>query len=79
MAGSPPGPMLGMKAYDGQRVPAGTIIYKQFKLEVMPGWNVSMLSNTMKKADQKLFVLHLTRTIHFYKTKLIKHLEPREG
>ena len=26
--------------YDGQRVPSGTVLYKQISPSVMPGWNV---------------------------------------
>ena len=40
-SGLPAGPKLGLKVYDGQRVPQGTLLHNQRKLEVMPGWNVT--------------------------------------
>ena len=40
-AGLPPKPKLGLKVYDGQRVPKGTELMRQKTIQVMPGWNVS--------------------------------------
>lgn len=40
VAGRPKGPKLGLKVYDGQRVPSGTVLLKQKNLVTMPGWNV---------------------------------------
>jgi hypothetical protein len=28
-----------MRCYDGQRVPINTLLAKQFKLDILPGWN----------------------------------------
>ena len=44
-AGSPAGLKYGLKVYDGQRIPAGSTLYKQPNLSVMPGWNVRNLSS----------------------------------
>ena len=41
IAGSPKGPKLGLKVYDGQRVPEGTVLLYQTRLKYYPGWNVS--------------------------------------
>jgi len=37
-----PGKRRGLKVYDGQRVPAGTILVKQLRLQILPGWNAFM-------------------------------------
>ena len=37
------GKKRGLRVYDGQRVPFGTLLAKQFRLEVLPGWNVSKM------------------------------------
>ena len=34
-----PGRKRGMRCYDGQRVPIGTLLAKQFHLKILPGWN----------------------------------------
>lgn len=36
-----PGKRRGLWVYDGQRVPAGTLLVNQVKPKVFPGWNVS--------------------------------------
>jgi hypothetical protein len=33
------GKKRGMRCYDGQRVPINTLLAKQFKLDILPGWN----------------------------------------
>ena len=43
-AGNMPGPKYGMKCYDGQRVPPGTVLLKQREPNTFPGWNVSSKS-----------------------------------
>ena len=35
------GKKRGLRVYDGQRVPIGTLLAKQFRLDILPGWNVS--------------------------------------
>ena len=35
------GKKRGLRVYDGQRVPVGTLLAKQFRLDCLPGWNVS--------------------------------------
>merc|ERR1712080_112041 len=37
-----PGKRRGLKVYDGQRVPNGTILVKQLRLQILPGWNALM-------------------------------------
>ena len=44
VSGRLPGPKYGMKCYDGQRVPPGTILLKQKIPNTFPGWNVSCTS-----------------------------------
>jgi len=39
-----PGKRRGIKVYDGQRVPMGTLLIKQLRLQVLPGWNAHMKS-----------------------------------
>ena len=41
VSGRLPGPKYGMKCYDGQRVPSGTILLKQKILNTFPGWNIT--------------------------------------
>jgi len=38
--GHPKGKKRGMKVYDGQRVPAGSILASQINVGIFPGWNV---------------------------------------
>jgi len=35
------GKKRGLRVYDGQRVPLGTLLAKQFRLDVLPGWNTA--------------------------------------
>ena len=53
-AGNMPGPKYGMKCYDGQRVPPGTVLLKQREPNTFPGWNVS----------SKSFFLNISLFIH---------------
>ena len=46
VSGAPPGPKLGLKVYDGQRVPAGTELLRQLSPQHMPGWNVDFVGGT---------------------------------
>ena len=39
--GNQRGKKRGLRVYDGQRVPLGTLLAKQFRLDCLPGWNVS--------------------------------------
>ncbi len=38
--GHPPGKKRGVKVYDGQRVPAGSVLATQLGVKIFPGWNV---------------------------------------
>jgi ribosomal protein L27 len=38
--GHPKGKKRGMKVYDGQRVPAGSVLCNQIRVQIFPGWNV---------------------------------------
>ena len=49
VAGSPAGAKWGIKVYDGQRVPRGTCLLTQSKMNTMPGWNVSTVESRFKK------------------------------
>ena len=40
-SGRPPGKSRGLKVYDGQRVPCGTMLVNQIRPAIFPGWNVS--------------------------------------
>ena len=40
-SGRPPGKSRGLKVYDGQRVPAQTMLVNQMRPVIFPGWNVS--------------------------------------
>ena len=42
-SGRPPGKSRGLKVYDGQRVPCGTMLVNQIRPAIFPGWNVSEL------------------------------------
>jgi len=33
------GKKRGLRVYDGQRIPVGTLLAKQFRLDFLPGWN----------------------------------------
>lgn len=39
-SGRPPGKSRGLKVYDGQRVPTGTVLVNQMRPVIFPGWNV---------------------------------------
>ena len=36
------GKSRGLKVYDGQRVPGGTLLVNQMRPVIFPGWNVSL-------------------------------------
>lgn len=40
-----PGKKRGIKVYDGQRVPHGSELVSQRRVQVLPGWNALMLKN----------------------------------
>ena len=42
-SGRPPGKSRGLKVYDGQRVPTGTVLVNQMRPVIFPGWNVSQI------------------------------------
>ena len=42
------GKKRGLRVYDGQRVPLGTLLAKQFRLDVLLGWNVSRMFVPMR-------------------------------
>ena len=52
------GQKRGLKVYDGQRIPAGSIVVSQTKLKVLPGWNVSLLH------FQEFFEIWVFRNAH---------------
>ena len=45
-SGRPPGKSRGLKVYDGQRVPCGTMLVNQIRPAIFPGWNVSKFYST---------------------------------
>ena len=53
-SGRPKGKSRGLKVYDGQRVPGGTLLVNQMRPVVFPGWNVSTKFTTLNNNLGKL-------------------------
>jgi len=53
------GKRRGIKVYDGQRVPAGTVLVSQYRLQMMPGWNACLgagLSNIVSTCNGRVII-----------------------
>ena len=54
-SGRPIGKSRGLKVYDGQRIPCGTLLVNQMRPVIFPGWNVSLKFCTLSNDLGKIF------------------------
>ena len=69
--GRPRGKARGLKVYDGQRIPHGTMLVNQLRPVIYPGWNVSLFKYNLDKsgASNRIIIQSLNKFFDIFELR----------